>query len=939
MAFRESLHPELVLLDVEGRGTGDVFEPVARAIVEHLVRDGQMSGTDAGAALAALVSHLGRKKVLEHDAALAEHRRRKALEAAEALPKRPSRTLSFGDLFRARSTSADDVFGGSRNSLDASAHEEPREEAKRAPPPSPLKDALAPDAEEEAVHVLIDDDFEWLRADASALVRLRSSVVSGLEEHVLADGEDARTCTLRARFIVLILGPKGDVFEGRARQRHDRHVEMGAAAAALLQEDAIVKTLYEAKDGRAILDALDGRLRGLRVLPRTTRPTKRSLAAREERMVAELRDLKDQLVEAERAALLRGDSDGESTVLPAGGYVLRVAYERQDRRWDARQKDAWRHGVSLGALVDFSQKYALPLLSGIVLALVLANEARPSYDRWTGVDHGDDDADDHRRLSDGAHPSLFGLRLRRHDVTLHFVVNDVLMTLFFGLAVKEIAEAFQPGGSLYPPTRKAVNPLCGTVGGVLGPIAAYLAILAAAKAVPGLLADDFATLAKGWGIPTATDISIAWVTALCVFGAGHPAINFLLLCAIIDDGIGLVIIAVAYRESDPAVAPAYAYLLLCLAAMGVAYALRRARVAQWWVYCALAGPLAWYGLLYAAVHPSLALCFVVPFLPLDLDAHDDGGDGDDVSDDEEDAKPHRSPLHDFEHATKGFVDFGVLFAFGAVNAGVRVDGVGGYSLVVFLSLLVGKTLGMVGGSQVATLLGFPRPEGMSFRALVVDGVISSVGLTVSLFISGMAFADNARVMDQAKFGALLSLSPAVVLVCFATFVPDGRRLLLPPEAPRELEAAKRDRGAAMSPIDEEASVHHTMGGRRPPTPSVDEEEEDLEEVIVHNMEDSLHRIHRIEARCERKGGITRAASLSFINATPSNSGSNLSSLGHSSAGSLAQLSRSATPTLLTVPGSPPGSASPRTPDGASPPPLRLTANADPTPMPRTPPRR
>ena len=42
---------------------------------------------------------------------------------------------------------------------------------------------------------------------------------------MLADGEDARTCTLRARFIVLILGPKGDVFEGRARQRHDRHVE------------------------------------------------------------------------------------------------------------------------------------------------------------------------------------------------------------------------------------------------------------------------------------------------------------------------------------------------------------------------------------------------------------------------------------------------------------------------------------------------------------------------------------------------------------------------------------------------------------------------------------------------------------------------------------------------------------------------------------------
>ena len=54
---------------------------------------------------------------------------------------------------------------------------------------------------------------------------------------------------------------------------------------------------------------------------------------------------------------------------------------------------------------------------------------------------------------------------------------------------------------------------------------------------------------------------------------------------------------------------------------------------------ALAGPLAWYGLLYAAVHPSLALCFVVPFLPLSLapkkpKKKDD--DDSDLSDEEED---------------------------------------------------------------------------------------------------------------------------------------------------------------------------------------------------------------------------------------------------------------------------------------------------------------
>ena len=63
MAFRESLHPELVLLDVEGRvGGEDVFEPVARAIVEHLVKDQQRGGQHAGVALEALkLEMLGRR--------------------------------------------------------------------------------------------------------------------------------------------------------------------------------------------------------------------------------------------------------------------------------------------------------------------------------------------------------------------------------------------------------------------------------------------------------------------------------------------------------------------------------------------------------------------------------------------------------------------------------------------------------------------------------------------------------------------------------------------------------------------------------------------------------------------------------------------------------------------------------------------------------------
>jgi len=48
-----------------------------------------------------------------------------------------------------------------------------------------------------------------------------------------------------------------------------------------------------------------------------------------------------------------------------------------------------------------------------------------------------------------------------------------------------------------------------------------------------------ATLFNGWGIVTATDIPVAWMVSRFVFGEGHPAIDYLLLLAIVDDAIGI----------------------------------------------------------------------------------------------------------------------------------------------------------------------------------------------------------------------------------------------------------------------------------------------------------------------------------------------------------------------------------------------------------------
>merc|ERR1712048_211663 len=92
----------------------------------------------------------------------------------------------------------------------------------------------------------------------------------------------------------------------------------------------------------------------------------------------------------------------------------------------------------------------------------------------------------------------------------------------------------------------------------------------------------------------------------------------------------------------------------------------------------------------------------------------------------------RSPLHEFEEATKCFVDFLVLFAFGVVNGGVQVSSIGGLTFAVLLALVVGKTAGIALASALATILGCPPPGGLDLSSITAIGFIASAGLTVAL---------------------------------------------------------------------------------------------------------------------------------------------------------------------------------------------------------------
>ena len=125
------------------------------------------------------------------------------------------------------------------------------------------------------------------------------------------------------------------------------------------------------------------------------------------------------------------------------------------------------------------REFSIPLIAGVILAVVWANLAPESYHHIV-------------------HTPIIG-----EHINLHWLVNDVFMVFFFAIAGVEIVNSLSPGGALNP-VRKAVTPLMATAGGVLGPIIVFF-ILNTFIGSP--------EYANGWGITTATDIALAWLLA------------------------------------------------------------------------------------------------------------------------------------------------------------------------------------------------------------------------------------------------------------------------------------------------------------------------------------------------------------------------------------------------------------------------------------------
>lgn len=351
-----------------------------------------------------------------------------------------------------------------------------------------------------------------------------------------------------------------------------------------------------------------------------------------------------------------------------------------------------------------------------------------------------------------------------HKFNFHFVVNDLFMVLFFGIAAKEVSESFLPGGALSS-LSKASMPAVATIGGVLGPVGMFFLLNAVLAPTP--------SIASAWAVPTATDIAYCWLFAQIIFGRSHPAVTFLLVLAVLDDLIGMLIIAVFYTNEVH-----IQWLGLVVGAIVICEGMRRMGIKSFWPYLLIGGPMCWFGLHNTGVHAALALVPVIPFMPhggrdaglfTEKGGENDHGHGEHGhGDDDEHHGHHNDTMNAFEHFFKPIVDVG-LFTFGLANAGVVLSGeaFAGYpTWIILCSLLFGKTLGILFFAFIGTKLGLSLPKPMKLSQVVVLGCVAGIGFTVALFVTTVALTSAPKELadsfaqagtgDMLKLGALLS---------------------------------------------------------------------------------------------------------------------------------------------------------------------------------------
>ncbi|MET8474331.1 Na+/H+ antiporter NhaA [Streptomyces sp. NPDC006422] len=328
-------------------------------------------------------------------------------------------------------------------------------------------------------------------------------------------------------------------------------------------------------------------------------------------------------------------------------------------------------------------------------------------------------------------PDALGLNL-----SIEHWAADGLLAIFFFVAGIELKRELV-AGDLRDPKAAAL------------PVVAALCGMAMPAIVDVVVSSAGGGSMAGWAVPTATDIAFA-LAVLAVIGTSLPSAlrAFLLTLAVVDDLFAILIIAIFFTDQLNFAALGGAFVGLV-----VFWLLIRKGVRGWYIYVPLAVVI--WGLMYnSGVHATIAGVA----MGLMLRCHREDGE-------------ETSPGEHIEHLVRPLSAGLAVPLFALFSAGVAVSGgaLGDVfttpeTLGVVLGLVVGKTLGIFGGTWLtARFTKASLSDELAWPDVFAVASLAGIGFTVSLLIGELSFTDDPVLTDEIKASVLMgSLIAAVI---------------------------------------------------------------------------------------------------------------------------------------------------------------------------------
>ena len=356
------------------------------------------------------------------------------------------------------------------------------------------------------------------------------------------------------------------------------------------------------------------------------------------------------------------------------------------------------------------------------------------------------------------------------NYSLHHWINDGLMAMFFFVVGLELKREFI-GGELAD-IRNTILPIGAAIGGMIVPALIFLSLNIGTPQT------------MGWGIPMATDIAFA-LGVVYLLGDKVPASAkfFLTTLAIVDD-LGAVLVIAFFYTSELSIAS----LLFGLCFLAVMFIGNRLGIKSLFFYAALGIGGVWVTFLLSGIHATIAAVLAAFMIPADAKInesvylkrmkkltkrfeHEEANEVRTLEEGQVDVLTHIQHdteiaiplLQQLEHKMSPIVTFLIMPIFAIANAGISFTDLSlsdifstHVALGVTLGLLLGKPIGIIGATFLMVKMRWATlPSAITRRTLLGLGMLASIGFTMSMFISTLAFTDE-LLMTQAKLGIFLA---------------------------------------------------------------------------------------------------------------------------------------------------------------------------------------